>query len=249
MDTTPEKHFLLAANALYLGRINYLFNLESLDLETRREKAREDREDYSSFKRLRDCISWDGLLDDRIEPPFQDREARAERDKRLKDLIASPADISRVTFSDIPFSEDEKQRLLGAGLEPFDTLDNLTPISRQGPGPVIWTARDIVIERLTGGVAETPDNRKTGGPRSGGERTAERRAADALCRIEFQMGKRPLKSDVVDVLSDFLGSKKAAMRTWDLAPLTRWSARGAPSKDSRATRDEFRNAFEHEFQN
>ncbi|MFA8386641.1 MAG: hypothetical protein ACEPO2_13540 [Pelagibaca sp.] len=154
METTPEKQFLLAANALYLNRVNFLLDLNRYDPETRRHKARLDREDYSSFQRLRDCISWPGLLDDRIEPPFQDLESRAARDKRLGDLIASPADIARVTFSEIPFSEDEKQRLLSAGLEAFDTLDTLTPIARQGPGQVIRTARDIVIERLTRGVAQ-----------------------------------------------------------------------------------------------
>lgn len=154
MQTTPEKHLLLAANALYLNRLNFQLRPRSPDPDLKQAEFIIDQEDYSSYRRLKDFISFPGLMDDRIEPPFQGHESLAQWRERLAGLIVSDADISRVTFKDVPFSEAETGILASANSGELGNLDLMMPICRWWPGGVIWAARDIVINRLKGGASQ-----------------------------------------------------------------------------------------------
>lgn len=148
MPDDQTKTLLLAANALYLNRFNFLAQLHLLPAESRKDHNELDRRDYSSFRRLRDCISAPGVIDDRIEKPFQHSGLFPWQDPDIQALIASDADIARLRLKDLPLSDAETKRIATANGGSISWQDREVPICRWSPGEVVWALREIVISRL-----------------------------------------------------------------------------------------------------
>lgn len=250
MFEDTDSRFLLAANALYLNRMNFIIEYSRQPREVQLEYRPLDSRDKPSFDRLRSWIGVSGLIDERIEPSFQEFGKFPSNDEELQSLIASNSDVARISFGQVPFSTDERNSIIEANHGRMDRLDWLMPICRWKPCDVIWTAREIVIDRLTAVENEPPSTgTRRGGPRTGHDLVGERKAARALELVERNTSKRPSKQDVIEVITPYAGSKNAANRAWGFAELTLWKGPGAIANDRRMSKEDLRSAFVEHFQN
>lgn len=243
--------FLLAANALVLNRAHFLIDQhERLSREARDGSRWLDQRDYQSFRLFLDAVSLPGLLHDVIDPPFQNFASLPWRDESLKRLLLSDADVARLSLGEVPFSAEERASIERGNGGQLSPLEWLMPICRWLPGDVIWTAREIVGARLQDMAAadrgESPAATARGGPRSGKDISAENKAVDALEAVVRSAAGRLPKSDVVDVIEEFVGSKRAAERVWSRARLGKWGMAGRIPAARQLSPDDFRQAFSSE---
>lgn len=239
-----EEVLWLAANALYLNRANFLILLEEGSAAFRKEYLELDLKDVSNFRRLRDFINFPGLIDDRIEPPSGQTGEFIGRSKRLKELIASDADVARIAFKDVRFKDSEFELLSKAHGAELTNSDRRIPICRWFPGETVWKAREIVLDALRDYEYATPhDAGRKGGPMSRRDIVKERIAKLTLAIVESNSSKRPRKIDAIAAITPHVRSKKAAERVWAGANLTNWKKPGAPKPKKIMSKTEFERAF------
>ncbi|SMR82263.1 hypothetical protein SAMN04488030_2610 [Aliiroseovarius halocynthiae] len=147
-----DQSFLLGANALYLNRFNFLIQYGATPPGCRGHLRGLDSDDFHSFDKLRSFICWPGLIDDRIEDPFEPFAKFPQHNEELKALIKSDADVARVALKDLAFDRSELERIEQANKDGMDRLDWMRPICRWSPCEVIWTARHIVVDYLSEGA-------------------------------------------------------------------------------------------------